>query len=603
MADGFKIADAFVEVEVDLDKRQITRASVEAGHESGKGFTAGFGRSQKGKDGAGRGLVGSVTKSLGGLVGAAGKIGAKAGGALVSGLTSATETLVSSLPKALSNPYVLTAVVAAATTVGVFAGAALNGAILGALGTGVVAAGIALAAKDPRVEKEAVSLGDFLLSGLISAASSFVAPVRQSIRNIRSEFRDMLPDIQGIFREASQYVAPLTSAVTGFVRNILPGIKAAVANLQPIFDVLSRKIPDLGRVLGNDLEYLSENAEGAAAGLEVMFNTLEWGIHIVTATLATLSQMVRFVQWAGEGIDNLLSSDDETTVLAIRRVDTATQDLTRSTEEVVDETKTFIAVLNRLNETAINAIDTEGAYQKAIDDVARAKKEEHAVLVMTNGVLVQNTEAQRAGAAAINEVAKAALAKAAAVHEATLKTGTMAQADAAARASIIKSREEFIKLAEKLGLSAAAAKKLADELLGIPKNVTTVVTTKYVKVDGGYQLSDDNGPRGHAAGGLIRGEGTGTSDSIVRRVSDGEYVIRAAAVKRMGVRALDAINSGGQAAPAAGGSTAVMDRPAPAARPPIIVNMAGANFYGVGTADKYVADLYDAIDRYEKRYR
>lgn len=602
MADGFKIADAFVEVEVDLDKRQITRASVEAGHESGKSFTAGFGRSQKNRTGGG-GLAGSVTKSLGGLVGAAGRIGTKAGGALVSGVGHAVDGLSKHVSGAFSNPYVLTAVVAAAQTVGVFAGAALNGAILAALGGGAVAAGIALAATDPQVQKEAEELGGTLLSGLVAAASSFVAPVRQSIRTIKADFQDMLPDIQGIFREAAQYVVPLTSAVTGFVRNILPGIKAAISNLQPIFDVLSRKIPELGRVIGNDLAYLSDNAEGAAAGLEAMFSVLEFGVHVITATLATLSQVVRAVQLAGEGLDHVLSLGEGTTVLGIRRLDRSTQDLTRSTEEVVDETKTFIAVLDRLNATAINAIDTEGAYQAAIDGVARAKKEEHAVLVMSNGVLVQNTEAQRAGAAAINEVAKAALAKAASIHEATLKTGTMAQADAAARASIIKSRDEFIKLAQKLGLSADAAKRLADELLGIPKNVTTTVTTKYIKVDGGYQLADDNGPKGHAAGGLIRGPGTGTSDSIVRRLSDGEFVIRAAAVKRMGVRALEAINSGGQAAPAAGGSTAVMDRPAPAARPPVIVNMAGANFYGVGTADKYVADLYDAIDRYERKYR
>ncbi len=45
-----------------------------------------------------------------------------------------------------------------------------------------------------------------------------------------------------------------------------------------------------------------------------------------------------------------------------------------------------------------------------------------------------------------------------------------------------------------------------------------------------------------ATGGYIRGAGTGTSDSIPARLSNGEYVIRAAAVQRVGVSALDALN-------------------------------------------------------------
>jgi lambda family phage tail tape measure protein len=47
-----------------------------------------------------------------------------------------------------------------------------------------------------------------------------------------------------------------------------------------------------------------------------------------------------------------------------------------------------------------------------------------------------------------------------------------------------------------------------------------------------------------AGGGSVRGAGTGTSDSIPTMLSDGEYVIKAAAVDRVGVGALDAINSG-----------------------------------------------------------
>ncbi|MFR9806922.1 transglycosylase SLT domain-containing protein [Pseudonocardia sp. RS010] len=56
-----------------------------------------------------------------------------------------------------------------------------------------------------------------------------------------------------------------------------------------------------------------------------------------------------------------------------------------------------------------------------------------------------------------------------------------------------------------------------------------------------------------AAGGYVTGPGTATSDSIPTWLSNGEYVIRAAAVRQIGVGTLDAINSGrSSVVPAAG---------------------------------------------------
>nr|DAX51519.1 MAG TPA: hypothetical protein [Caudoviricetes sp.] len=48
----------------------------------------------------------------------------------------------------------------------------------------------------------------------------------------------------------------------------------------------------------------------------------------------------------------------------------------------------------------------------------------------------------------------------------------------------------------------------------------------------------------HAAGGYIQGPGTGTSDSILSRLSNGEFVVKAAAVKKYGRETLERINNG-----------------------------------------------------------
>jgi tape measure domain-containing protein len=59
-------------------------------------------------------------------------------------------------------------------------------------------------------------------------------------------------------------------------------------------------------------------------------------------------------------------------------------------------------------------------------------------------------------------------------------------------------------------------------------------------IDAGGGGGDDGG---FARGGLIRGRGTGTSDSILARLSDREYVIRAAAVDHFGVPFFNALNA------------------------------------------------------------
>ena len=61
---------------------------------------------------------------------------------------------------------------------------------------------------------------------------------------------------------------------------------------------------------------------------------------------------------------------------------------------------------------------------------------------------------------------------------------------------------------------------------------------------------------GFATGGYVSGAGTGTSDSIMARLSDGEFVVNAAATKRN--RALlEAINSNERVSVAGGGGSVV----------------------------------------------
>jgi len=75
--------------------------------------------------------------------------------------------------------------------------------------------------------------------------------------------------------------------------------------------------------------------------------------------------------------------------------------------------------------------------------------------------------------------------------------------------------------------------------------LATYATQKLLSAVGGFGFSEGGLVGGFASGGLVSGPGTGTSDSIPARLSNGEFVVRAAAVRQPGVlEHLVALNAG-----------------------------------------------------------
>ncbi|MBA2951584.1 hypothetical protein [Streptomyces himalayensis] len=103
-------------------------------------------------------------------------------------------------------------------------------------------------------------------------------------------------------------------------------------------------------------------------------------------------------------------------------------------------------------------------------------------------------------------------------------------------------------------LQAKVRRAKAD--LASVRSRTVTLTTRYVVVGGQARQSGAQGSQlkyasgglvrtpGFPGGGLVEGPGSGTSDSILARVSNGEFVVRARSVARYGVAFLKAINEG-----------------------------------------------------------
>ena len=137
------------------------------------------------------------------------------------------------------------------------------------------------------------------------------------------------------------------------------------------------------------------------------------------------------------------------------------------------------------------------------------------------------------------------------------------QANGASQADLSKtvesSRVEIEKMAVKFGMSKEEARKYAEQLLTIPAARATQISADTTEATRAIQglfsywssrtitlriaAQQDRVDPGYAGGGHITGPGTGTSDDIPIWASNGEYMIKAAAVNHYGVDTLHAINA------------------------------------------------------------
>lgn len=140
---------------------------------------------------------------------------------------------------------------------------------------------------------------------------------------------------------------------------------------------------------------------------------------------------------------------------------------------------------------------------------------------------------------------------------------------------------------------------ILQSLQALNQQISSYTNNTWTQLNGVYDVSfkslqnlqaanGKNGAAVYASGGLVTGPGTGTSDSISARLSNGEYVLTAEATRRLGVPLLDALNENRLASL----SMPALTMPAPATALPMPVPFVAGNDNG-----NVVAMLARVIDR------
>lgn len=221
-----------------------------------------------------------------------------------------------------------------------------------------------------------------------------------------------------------------------------------------------------------------------------------------------------------------------------------------TTESIAAQIPTLEDLISAQAEAAgvvMSERDAQRAFQAAIDDATLALETNGATLDIT-------TEAGRANQAALDDIAKSGWDVIASMQA---NGATQAELQAAMQVS----RDSFVNMAIAEGMGADEANRLADEMGLIPAKVSPVVTvniagaardverlkailrtipdvviTASMRTQGGYYAN-------RAAGGIVYGPGTSTSDSIPARLSTGEYVVKADSVAHYGPAFFDNLNA------------------------------------------------------------
>lgn len=211
------------------------------------------------------------------------------------GLGGLAATGAGAAGSATSNPIVGTALIgvgaAAAAALAPLIGGAIAGAIGGAAGAGGVGLGVAGAiANDPKAfEAQWAGVTDRVKQRWLTSSATWVEPLKGSISEV-DKMLQRLP-IEDVLRNSAGYLDPLTKGVTGFGTNLAPGLDSLVADVGPVIDMLSKRLPKLGTDFGQFFAAIGKGSKGGAVALDDLLYTVGRLTKGLGVTLSALGDM------------------------------------------------------------------------------------------------------------------------------------------------------------------------------------------------------------------------------------------------------------------------------------------------------------------------
>ncbi|MDG4799054.1 hypothetical protein [Micromonospora sp. WMMD980] len=436
--------------DVDGQGKRTVAAAKEIAGQWGRGLAKVSGAASKwanSGDSAGK----RFARGIGSGISKVGQLGASIGGGLSKAVSAA-------------GPYVQVAMAAVLVGAAISAAPAVAGAIVGGAGLGGVVGGLLIASKDARVASAFDDLKEDLGSGLQEAAGRFVPATLSAVRDARSAFRGLLPDLRRIFDVSATWLGPLTRSIGRGTQAMLDGITQAVTKAGPIVNVIGQGIEMIGRAIGGLFAGLSDNGESMALALKGVFALVAGAIQQAGIALNFLTETFEFFVKRIPGGTALLRSM------------TASQDgakssafnLAGSFQALADEANGTAAGLTKAKQAADELVGSNISLSRAQIASRDAVREATKAVKENNNAKLTNSQRSDRQMSTLLNLADAFNTETAAGEKSKISANAASEAYA-------RNRTRLVNMAIAAGKSRAEAERLAAKLLTIPKNVNTDV--------------------------------------------------------------------------------------------------------------------------------
>ncbi len=393
--------------------------------------------------------------------------GLNLGKGLINGVGAFSPKLAAQLTNAFEAAGSAAGPVLAASLVAVspLIGASISGAVLGGAGAGGVIGGILLASRDARVQTAGAALGQNLLTGLEQKSSTFIEPIMRAFDEIDATVTELDGNLSSIFANASRYVEPLTRGLTNFLEPVIRGLDEAIAAAGPAIAAIESGLGEVGDAVGSVFHDLSDNGEEAGLALAVVFHGIAESVRLVGTVINGLTEAFGFLADVAEkvGATKLFGGEDELAALRekMAALNESTVTTTSGFERATDVTYDYEAGVKAAQDAIKQLTEDQQSLYDATTNVGKAYADAREALKDNGKTLSANSEKGRENRKALSDLATALRRQ----YEETLAVNgegprTQRIADG--------NRQKFISMAHSMGLSSAAARDLADKILGIP---------------------------------------------------------------------------------------------------------------------------------------
>jgi hypothetical protein len=189
--------------------------------------------------------------------------------------------IIGKLGTLFKNPVTAPILIGSLVTIAPGLLSAVGAAIQTAAAGGFLAAGIAIAAKDPAVSAGLGALKRDIGDSLKTAADPFKQSMLDAEKQVADGFNRITPSLKSAFAVVAPMLQPLISGVMGFANEVIRGMASAARGAAPIFAELKADLPMLGKSIGDFFRMIGQGGQSSAAAFHLIFAAIEGTIELL----------------------------------------------------------------------------------------------------------------------------------------------------------------------------------------------------------------------------------------------------------------------------------------------------------------------------------